>query len=156
MPDDPTPAVQLSPEFLAGGTEVGLEKIRTRLLDLTSRNRLLNFRHTAASSLRVVGAHPGVVFRGLTEGEKLFFLPVPEPDGYVGQKPSAVDHAKAIGWPTSFDLDDVGEDPEDTTLAVLHYVEQLETLTRKIGSAAKTAIEESGVNMRYLILGFLE
>jgi len=41
-------------------------------------------------------------------------------------------------------------------LPVVHYVEGLETLTRKIGSAAKTAIEESGTNMLYLILGFLE
>jgi len=154
--DSPTPAVQLSPEFLAGSTEAGLEKIRTRLLDLTSRNRLLNFKHGRASSLRVVGAHPDVIFRRLTEGEKLVFLPVPEPDSNVGQKPSAADHARSIGWPTSFDLDDAAEDSDDTTLPVLHYVEQLETLTRKIGSAAKTAIEESGANMLYLILGFLE
>jgi hypothetical protein len=41
-------------------------------------------------------------------------------------------------------------------LPVLHYVEHLETLTRKVGSAAKTAIEESGTNMLYLTLGFLE
>ena len=154
--DGPTPAVQLSPEFLAGSTEAGLEKIRTRLLDLTSRNRLLNFRHSSASSLRVVGVDPNIIFRRLTEGEKLVFLPVPEPDRNVEPKPSAVDHAKAIEWPTSFDLDDVAEVADDTTLPVLHYVEHLETLTRKIGSAAKTAIEESGANMLYLILGFLE
>ena len=156
MPDDPTPAVQLSPEFLDGSTEAGLEKIRTRLLDLTNRNRLLNFRHTSASSLRVVGANPSVVYRRLTEGEKLIFLPVPEPDSYVGQKPNAVDHAKAIGWPISFDLDDVAEGADEATLPVLHYVEHLETLSRKIGSAAKTAIEESGTNLLYLIIGFLE
>lgn len=44
----------LSPGFLEGNTEVGLQKIRTRLLDLTNRNRLLNFRHSVASSLRIV------------------------------------------------------------------------------------------------------
>ncbi|MGO8816108.1 MAG: DUF4011 domain-containing protein [Terriglobia bacterium] len=148
--------MHLSPEFLAKSTEAGLEKIRTRLLDLTSRNRLLNFRHTSASSLRVVGVNPNVVFHRLSEGEKLVFLPVPEPDRNADQKPSAVDHAKSIGWPTSFDLDDVGEVADETTLPVLHYVEHLETLTRKIGSAAKTAIEESGANMLYLVLGFLE
>ena len=48
---DTTPAATLSAEFLAGGTAAGLEKIRARLLDLTNRNRLLNFRHTRASSL---------------------------------------------------------------------------------------------------------
>lgn len=149
-------AVHLSPEFLAGSTEAGLEKIRTRLLDLTNRNRLLNFRHTRASSLRVVGALPNIVSRRLIEGERLTFLPVPEPDAYDGQKPSASDRAKAIGCPTSFDLDDVAEGYDSAMLPVLHYVEDLEALTRKIGSAAKTAIEESGANMLYLVLGFLE
>ena len=97
MPGNTVPAVQISPEFLSGNTEAGLSKIRTRLLDLTTRNRLLNFRHTSASSLRVVGAHPGVIFRRLTEGEKLAFLPVPEPANFEGQKPSATDYAKSIG-----------------------------------------------------------
>jgi hypothetical protein len=39
---------------------------------------------------------------------------------------------------------------------VLHYHEQLDTLSRKIASAARTAIEESGANMLYLVFGFLE
>ncbi len=99
--------VHLSPEFLAESTEAGLEKIRTRLLDLTSRNRLLNFRHTSASSIRVVGAEIGPVFRGLIDGDKFALSGVPEPPEYGGQKPSALDHAKAIGWPTSYDVDEV-------------------------------------------------
>ena len=53
---DTTPAPPLSVEFLSGGTAAGLEKIRARLLDLTNRNRLLNFRHTRASSIRIVDA----------------------------------------------------------------------------------------------------
>jgi len=53
---DATPAPPLSAEFVSGGTAAGLEKIRARLLDLTNRNRLLNFRHTSASSIRIVDA----------------------------------------------------------------------------------------------------
>ena len=155
MPEDPTAAVQLSPEFLAGSTEAGLEKIRTRLLDLTARNRLLNFRHTTASSLRVVEADIDSVFRGLLDGEKFTFDPVPEPPEYpAGQKPTPLDYAKEIGWPTSFDLEELKD--WRGNLSVLHYAEQLETLTRKIGSAAKTAIEESGANMLHLVMGYLE
>jgi hypothetical protein len=48
---DAAPSPRLSAEFLSGGTAAGLEKIRARLLDLTNRNRLLNFRHTRASSI---------------------------------------------------------------------------------------------------------
>ena len=53
---DETPAPPLSAEFMSGGTAAGLEKIRARLLDLTNRNRLLNFRHSSASSIRIVDA----------------------------------------------------------------------------------------------------
>ncbi|MBI3681089.1 MAG: DUF4011 domain-containing protein [Acidobacteria bacterium] len=164
---EPVAAVQLSPEFLQGTTEAGLEKIRTRLLDLTNRNRLLNFRHTVTSSLRVVDADLNDVFRRLLDGEKLAFRPVPEPDADRDQdnegetnageaKPTASEHAQTIGWRTSYDLDNGKGDGDSAVLHVLHYLEELETLTRRIGSAAKTAIEESGTNMLYLILGFLE
>src|SRR6516164_964912 len=70
----------LSPGFPTGPAEDGLEKIRTRLLDLTNRNRLLNFRHTTTSTLRVVGVDCDSVFRRLLDGEGLAFAPVPEPD----------------------------------------------------------------------------
>ena len=164
------PRTSLSPEFLEGNTEAGLEKIRTRLLDLTNRNRLLNFRHSPASSLRVVDVDVDAVFRRLLDGEKLSFRPVPEPefgtegaelaDGETSEfspaKPSAYDYAAALGWRTSYDLSPSADSENSDVLPVLHYVEGLETLTRKIGSAAKTAIEESGTNMLYLVLGFLE
>jgi hypothetical protein len=39
---------------------------------------------------------------------------------------------------------------------VLHYQEGLDTISRKVASAAKTAIEESGTNMLHLTFGFLE
>lgn len=158
----------LSPEFLSGGTEAGLEKIRTRLLDLTNRNKLLNFRHSTASTMRVVNVDLDAVFRRLIEGEKLSFLPVPEPTGELVEfmeeetrktklvKPTAIDFANEIGWEVGYDLDEPSEEGEIEGLPVLHYLDGLDTLTRKIGSAARTAIEESGTNMLYLVFGFLE
>jgi hypothetical protein len=38
--------------FPNGNTEQGLKEIRTRLLDLTNRNKLLNFRFPTGSCLR--------------------------------------------------------------------------------------------------------
>jgi hypothetical protein len=40
--------------YYTGSTEIGLDRIRTRLLDLTNRNKLRDFRHSPASSLHVV------------------------------------------------------------------------------------------------------
>jgi hypothetical protein len=158
---DPQPrpaATPISADFLTGSTETGLERIRTRLLDLTNRNKLLNFRHSVTSSLRVVDVHLDSVFRHVTEGGKLSFLPVPEPkDRGEAEKPSAAEYADELGWRTSFDLDEVPTPDEyDGSLPVLYYQENLDTVSRKIASAARTAIEESGTNMLYLVFGFLE
>ncbi len=149
----PDGSAKLSPEFFSGNTRLGLEKIRTRLLDLTNRNRLLNFRHSAASSLRIVDVDLDGVFRRLLDGERLPFLYVPEPS--EPPIPSATDHAANLGWNTSYDLEG-NEHARSRELPVLLYFEGLESLTRKLGSAARTAIEESGTNMLYLTFGFLE
>jgi Protein of unknown function (DUF4011) len=142
------PAPDISPDFLTGSTEVGLDRIRTRLLDLTNRNRLLNFRFPRASSLRVVGAPIDNVFHRLLENEKLAFSPVPQPDTGAAEPPTATEYGEQLGWSTSYDLDDSGSDTNASrSLQVLLYPEQLDTLSRKISSAAKTAIEESGTNM---------
>src|SRR5208337_170470 len=54
--DDSVLAAPGIPEvFLAGDTAAGLEQIRTRLLDLTKRNRLLNFRPSKSSSAQIPG-----------------------------------------------------------------------------------------------------
>jgi hypothetical protein len=162
MPSGPSqesgeqPVSNISADFLTGSTETGLDRIRTRLLDLTNRNKLLNFRHSKASSLRVVDIALDPVFGRLRDNEKLPFLPVPEPDiENGGEFPPAEDYAVELDWNTSFDLES-GENKNEELLPVLHYQEQLDTVSRKIASAAKTAIEESGTNMLYLIFGFLE
>jgi hypothetical protein len=143
--------------FLAGDTAAGLERIRTRLLDITNRNKLLNFRPSSTSSLQVVDAPIGPVFTRLCDGEKLTFMPVPEPDdaGNLEEEIPAKDQAELLGWNTSIDLEGV-EKEDATSLPVLHYQESLDTVSRKIASAAKTLIEESGVNMLYVVFGFLE
>jgi very-short-patch-repair endonuclease len=149
-------APSISADFLTGSTEIGLDRIRTRLLDLTNRNKLLNFRHSNASSLRVVDVPIDSVFRRLRDNERLSFLPVPAANVDGSEGPTAKDYADDLGWNTSFDLDEVADDDNGKSLPVLHYQEKLDTVSRKIATAAKTAIEESGTNMLYLVFGFLE
>jgi hypothetical protein len=56
-----------------------LEQLRLRLLDLTSRNRLLNFKSSIAKSLQVVEAVPNAVYDRLLDGRACTFIPVPDP-----------------------------------------------------------------------------
>lgn len=173
LPPEDTAAPDNS--FPRGSVAEGLERLRARLLDLTNRNRLLNYRHPRASCLRVVNTDFQSVFARLMKGAKLPFEPVPEPlpneslheyfeeqSKSAPSKPPSKDYAAALGWNTSFDLipeadtDADSESDSDVTLPVLHFLEGLESITRKIGTAAKTSIEESGTNMLFLVFGFLE
>ena len=96
------------------------------------------------------------VFAQILDNEKLSFSPVPEAEMRGGEKPLAKDYADELGWNISFDLDEETDNRKVQKLPVLHYQESLDTVSRKIASAAKTAIEESGTNMLYLVFGFLE
>src|SRR5271170_3674748 len=183
QPDEQTSSPKTVSTFPAGDAERGLKEIRTRLLDLTNRNKLLNFRFPSRSTsyLRVVDVNLETVFKHITEEQKdngdksLFLAAVPEPPsnrtpGGAGEKLTAEAYAARLGWNTSYDLPETAAVPHDDSptedvtppdiydgrLPVLHYIDRLNTISRNIADAAKTAIEESGANMLYLSLGYLE
>ena len=144
-----------SPE--AEKVRAGLDQIRLRLLDLTGRNKLISFRHTN-STIRAVDADLDRFHSALVSGDKLPFLYLPEPTkeeiAQFGERPTPRQYAEDLGWGVSFDLSR-GEGRPDV-FPVLHYKEDFETLIRKLGTTARTALEESGVNLLHLVFGFLE
>ncbi len=167
-------------------TREGLEGLRKRLLDLTRRNRLLNFRHSAKSCLRVVDELPDELFKHLRDDEKLIFTPVPQPEPEKNEhtpngvpalplfgeippredtvqsprKVMAKEHAAKLGINVSYDLPKPGhaDNPRhfDKYIQTLHFPDELEAILRRISNSARTALEESGTNMLYLVFGFLE
>lgn len=180
-------------EGLRSLLQEGLEDLRKRLLDLTKRNKLLNFKHgsksgrKSGSSLRVVDELPDELFRRLTKDEaRLTFKPVPEPEPLTQHPPStentqtlfpaqaspqdsapnvsqrigAKEYAAQLGISTSYDLpqptDIQNSKHFDKYIQTLHYPEELESVLRRISGNARTALEESGSNMLYLVFGFLE
>lgn len=93
------------PNPFAGTVKEGLKRIRARLLDLTIRNKLLHFRHTARSTLRIVDELPNQLFEDLVAGREFSFDPVPQPSPSQiqkfweiknGQDPAADSNAKEI------------------------------------------------------------
>lgn len=56
-----------------------LEALRRRLLDLSARNRLLNFPHGRAGNVRVIDELPNELRRMLLSEEEPRIEPVPEP-----------------------------------------------------------------------------
>jgi very-short-patch-repair endonuclease len=85
--------------FPSGNTKEGLERIRKRLLDLTNRNPLLNYRHPKRSCIRVVNVGIDQVFRGLLEENKIPFEAVPG-----GRKSNAADTSGQIFLQQSLQL----------------------------------------------------
>ena len=57
-----------------------LEKLRNSLLDLTGRNRLLNFKHTTAKSIQFVHSDIDATFNALVASStRVPMLALPEP-----------------------------------------------------------------------------
>jgi transcription elongation GreA/GreB family factor len=152
-------------EIFSGGITVGeaIERLRTRLLDLSARNRLLNYRHPKGRCVQIVDEpNINVVFDRLyVEGKGVPFKYVSEPsaDTYEGKRPEARSYAAQIGISTAFEFAPNASGPEGCKLQALQtliYPADLERQLRKIASEAKTAVEETGSNMLYLVFGFLE
>ena len=81
--------VRLDPESSQGKfTSQLIAKLRTRLLDLTNRNPLLNYRHSdrARAQVRAVDASPNFVYSRLSEGKELSFCALEEPPGELGDE----------------------------------------------------------------------
>jgi very-short-patch-repair endonuclease len=156
-----------------------LEAVRKRLLDLTGKNRLLNFKFSPKNSLRIIDEIPSQLFEELLNENEFLFCPVPEPTrdelvaaGYLAFDevrkvytpikvgPNALEWAKYLNIRTSYDLQALAESEEtkhnDTKIQTLLFAGDLEAVLRNISTKSRLAIEETGANILYLSIGFLE
>ena len=157
-----------------------LENLRMRLLDLTGRNRLINFKHTKKGSLRIIDELPDQLVATLLAESEMRFVPVPEPtreeliaDGYIEIDPSTEQEVRlrkdptAEEWATRKGLKISYEVPEpspgepaarhaDTAIQTLLFPYELEARLKGLMQTAESAIQEMGANILYLAFGFLE
>ncbi len=143
-----------------------LKDLRLKLLDLSGRNRLINFKHAAGKSLQFVEGQPAAIYQRLVEANNkasISILGLPEPsrgdwverNGSL-QRPDPREWAKSEGISTSYDIPGAGEKSDDSNVRSLMYLDDLAKHCRKIKRDAALAIEETGANMLFLVLGFLE
>lgn len=143
--------------------EQALQKLRTKLLDLSGRNRLLNYKFPKGRSIQFIDRpNLNLVYNRLIESKPLIVKSIPDPptDSYTIKKPEIKPFAQTLGidTETAFPPESSGDFSHMRTpkLQALYYPTDLDKLCRKIGSEARTVIEETGSNMLYLIFGFLE
>lgn len=126
-----------------------LGNIRNRLLDLTRRNRLLNYKESS-KSIRIVDELPDEVYRILvTSGKAMEFLPIELNE--EGDHPNVVTGNELPKIQFTIEekhVDDCLQTPFGDVV--------LEKRCKKLLQEARTAIEETGSNMLYLAIGFLE
>jgi len=143
-----------------------LDNWKRRLLDVTKRNRALNFRPTPVTTITLIDEQPPEVFRHLCQERKAMrFRPLE----------AAKDEAKSAA-PTALALDDEvvpdeDEDPsavysvyepnesgdrhKDDILQTRLVPEKLDHSLRRMEAQARDSLEEQGVNTLFLALGML-
>ncbi|MGR9107782.1 MAG: DUF4011 domain-containing anti-phage protein Hhe, partial [Gammaproteobacteria bacterium] len=157
-----------------------LQKLRMRLLDLTTRNRLINFKHAKTGNLRVIDELPNQLVETLLAETEMRFLAIPEPTeddlleaGYLRLEkesrqvvrlradPTAEEWAKHLGFSTDYEVPEVAvggisNKHSDRAIQTLLYPCELEGRLKNLLQMAESAIQETGANILYLAFGFLE
>lgn len=113
-----------------------LEAWKNKLLDLGKRNRLLNFRETKRSSLKILSPQCFELYSSFVLNEQ------------------------PLMFPNITEISDTGgnEEEEDTSYPIKTNQSPKETqrTLKSLRDKAKTALEEQGVNILYLSFGFLK
>ncbi len=128
-----------------------LNRLRSQLLDLTARNRLVNFKYTRRS-LRFANTSIDNAYKSLEDDKKLKlqYIPLPpEEEDY----PSSKEYATHLGLSTVYELQESTKSIEE--LQTLLYPKDLERTTRIIRGENRLAIDESGNHILFLAAGFL-
>src|SRR5580700_5510759 len=127
-----------------------LEIARRDLLDLGLRNTLLNYRPLRAKGVEVIDEEPSEVFRLLVRDERnLSFLPS-QVGGLFGSENGGEDHLAQPG-----DDREAAVRHQDLRLQTAYASTQLQGRLLATHHAARTSMEEQGVNTLYLALGML-
>jgi very-short-patch-repair endonuclease len=136
-----------------------LDQSRRDLLDLSLYNRLLNYRPLKSKGLEIIDEKPVEVFRILVqEGRSMSFLRATRATGPSGRQPLLVEEQDS-GERSLEQPEDEDESPlnrhTDTKLQTPYESEILQTRLLSTYYAARTYVEEQGVNVLFLALGML-
>ena len=121
-----------------------------KLLDLSLRNSLLNFRPTSGS-VQLMTSDLAVLEDAIAGGESFKIMPAPSEISLV------LSDSKIFEIENERDLVSAISEAEFKSHRIRTFIpaDQLELVMKKIHRAAKVSIEENGANTLYLALGFV-
>ena len=143
-----------------------LSSSRNKLVDLTKRNKLINFNLNAKHPrhLDIVSVSLSQIWEAISSGCSISISFVPEPklqiDSITGEyfpKPKAIDYAKELGINPCLELSVDHEKTENrlTNFQTLLYYPDLERFIQKLKDNARVANEEKGISTLHCMVGFL-
>ena len=148
-----------------------LESLRQKLLDLTMRNRLLNYRESKARTIRVIDELPQEVYDILVLREKAMqFKPDPEGGGNDTQAERRHDaqdpnpdpgdgHTKeeeSVLWELPQPDAGVASQHQDQFLQTIYQGDMLQKRLFYVYRKAKEVFEEQGYTVLFLALAYLK
>lgn len=147
------PALLPATEISAPDTPEGrLARWKSKLLDLTLRNRLLNFKPTK-TSLRLVFPDPAALEDSLADGKEFRIRPMPQVMTGSDNREAAVYSART----GRSAIDDLAKDALGRRELMVDLPEEkLDGSLLEIFRAAETSLEESGANTLFLVFGLLQ
>ena len=137
-----------------------LEKARQNLLDLTMRNRLLNYRQTSARSVRVIGELPAEIYEALVLRERALefrgtgIRSEQKSDGIEVEEASS-ESDPSDEWRPRSSLD-LAPAHTDRYLQTPYDDESLGKKLFRVYHEGRSAVEEQGYTVVHLAVGFLE
>ena len=140
-----------SPQIDSEYFDRALEQIRTKLLDKTRRNRLLNFKESARD-IAVIDEMPNQVHEHLVlDGASFCFLPLPDLD----ERENGTEDEPPRELPSANHGLRVERRHRDAKLQTPFRQKELDRRLRRLFLEHRTIIEETGANNLYLAMGFL-
>lgn len=140
-----------------------VDRWKRKLIDLTKRNRLISFKPTKVTTIRIVDEQPPEVFTTLVaELKNMDFSSVPEKkkkeeeqefELEKSEKAKREEQAKEF---EEYDRDELEEKHTDVHLQTNLTKENLAKNLFRIHSTAASIMEEQGYNVLFLAVGFLE
>ncbi len=147
---------------VAGRVAAAVNAWKTKLLDLTKRNRVLNFRSTKVLAVAIVDEQPAEVFRQLQlRRDAMRFKAAPETEaaGADGELATLLENEEentALGADfVPYDPTGLDERHADGWLQTSSSPEALDRSLRSLEEQGRLSIEEQGVSTLFLALGML-
>ncbi|MBR7032957.1 MAG: DUF4011 domain-containing protein [Clostridia bacterium] len=123
---------------------------KNSLLDLGKRNKLLNYKETKSSTIKITYPNLSDLYDSFVKEENELVFP-----RYIAD-PSSEDDAEE----TAFQIEDATEKGDfggyGSPLRTSRNVKDLQRVLRNLRNKAKVAVEEQGINILYLSFGFLK